>query len=437
MPDGSTGGEGRRRGGRQGLAPGRGSPAVARRGPGAGSGRRPCPRPASGPGPSGGRAQSRRRLGRSGQCGRGGLGRSDHLGRQATSVQRPPRPGSRPGTGRRSGTAATPPSAKTGPARRSGRLAFVAQRGSRLRWPGRRGRPWRPRRHQPRSPTMSGRPRSSRWRSSRPGRAGGPARCRGQAWSGRQAWSSGPRAPDLLLRPPCWTRPWGRGKRHPAGSSRGRGPAIRRNVGRSRTHTPRPAAPATANRAPAEPPWATPGPPAPGAPGFRERGGSCGAVGAGQVSKCRRCRRCRPRQILFWLRRTLSRLQPIPSRLRPILPRRGTDPAPAVADPVLGTAASLARLDAAAGPPLRRGRIRRRPHLPSGPRSVGQQRGTRSHRSACQQGRLRGLRRGPGRMWRGGWPRLPRRRLLRLRPPHLRHASPGPPDSSSAWTRPG
>ena len=34
-------------------------PAVARRGPGSGSGRRPGPRPASGPGPSGGSTQSR------------------------------------------------------------------------------------------------------------------------------------------------------------------------------------------------------------------------------------------------------------------------------------------------------------------------------------------------------------------------------------------
>jgi hypothetical protein len=320
---------------------------------------------------------------------------------------------------------------------------FVARRGSSPQWPGRRGRPWRPRRHQPRSPTMSGRPRSSRWlvRPPRLGRWAGPVRWAGLVrsaglvqWAGLVKWADMP--PGLLLRPPCSDSTLGARKASPGRLVPRARPGHPAQRGRSRTHTPRP--PPRRLRTGRQP--SRPGlllchrPRRLRFSGTRGvlRGRRCRRRRPGQ--KCRRCRRCRPRQILFWLRRTLSRLRPILFRRGQIRSRRQRLRSWGWRRRWPG----WMRLRQRGRTRLRlRGRIRRRPLLPPGPRSVGQQRGTRSHRSACQQGRLRGLRRGPGRIWRGGWLRLPRRRLLRLRPPCLRHASPGRPDSSSAWTRPG
>ena len=364
---------------------------------------------------------------------------------QATSAGRPARTGSRPGYRaplRHRGYAAQ---RKNGAARRSGRLVFVARRGSSPQWPGRRGRPWRPRRHQPRSPTMSGRPRSSRWlvRPPRLGRWAGPVRWAGPApWAGLVQWADVP--PDLLLRPPCSDSTLGAEESvtqqpRPEGAARPSGPTWPVKD----PHAPA-AAPATANRAPAEPPWATPVPPAPAPPVFGNAGGPAGSAVPPVPAKPEVLEvptvSATPDPVLAAEDPVATAADPVAAATDPV--PAGTDPVPAAADPILGMAASLAGPDTAApaGPDTAAPAgpdTPRRPHLPPGPRSVGQRRGTRSHRPACQQGRLRGLRRGPGRMWRGGWLRLPRRRLLRLRPPCLRHASPGRPDSSSAWTRPG
>jgi translation initiation factor IF-2 len=210
VPDGSAGGERRRRGGRQGLAPGRGTPAVAGRGSGPGSGVRPGPRPASGPGPSGDSAQSSRR----------GHGRPGHPGRPTD-----------PGTARRAGTAAAPAGRKAGwsaavgcwrswlggvDARRGqggsagcdGRDGTGRDRPRRTAGPGAASR-------------RTGQPRctSGRARSDCSARSGGQARTDGPPC--RQAHSRGQRARPRRGR---------RGKRHQAGSPRGRGPAIRPSV---------------------------------------------------------------------------------------------------------------------------------------------------------------------------------------------------------------
>ena len=105
-----------------------------------------------------------------------------------------------------------------------------------------------------------------------------------------------------------------------------------------------------------------------------------------------------------------------------------------------GGGPSSGKMSSVAGP--RRMRLRGRiwlcPRLPPGPWSRGRRRGLRrSQRLARRRSRLPRPRRGQGQVWRWGWLRLFRCRLLRPRRPCLRHACPGRPDSSSAWTRPG
>ena len=268
MPDGPAGGKRRRRGGRQGLAPGLRTPAVARRGPGPGSGRHPCSCPASGPGASGGSAQGR---GRSGQ-----RWRSGHLGRPAD-----------PGPSRRSGTAAAPPGRKAGCTAAVGcwrsRLGRVRARRDQGRGAGRGGRDGTGRER----PRRTADPGATGRRTGQPGcagesaRSGGRARSSGQAWSGRQAWSSGPPCRQAsIYAHHARTRRWRRGKRHQAGSSRGRGPAIRRNVagqGPARSGQGPGACEPGARRAALDYSRAT----GPGTSGLRGRGGSRGAGGAG------------------------------------------------------------------------------------------------------------------------------------------------------------
>ena len=156
------------------------------------------------------------------------------------------------------------------------------------------------------------------------GQVGRPA-AGGQAWSGRQAWSSGPTCLQAsFYAHHARTRPWGRGKRHQAGSSRGRGPAIRRNVaGQGPTRPGRAPRRLRTGRQPSRPGLLLcHRPRRPRFSGTRGvlRSRRCRRCRPGQ--KCRSCRRCRPRQILFWLRRTLSRLRPILSRRGQIRPRR-------------------------------------------------------------------------------------------------------------------